>query len=409
MLVKSFKLPPSLKLRRDGKAKADKHSIRSKPLKKTTVARPATRGYIAIKYKPSPSKYKMKGNINRSNRGATLISAVLLFWVNIFSSTGDASAQEERDYPLPPTGWLSRFALGELRNLSGKIIFSAKVGSLNRIAELDLDGRRVWMLVEGPGNNINPSWAPDGEHFAFVSDRSGSPSIFIADWDGAGQREIKTDLTGLGAPTWSSDGRKLFVAADGKKGSDSAVSIYAVNVENGSVSTIMSAPGKSTTPSSSVMGKYLAFSTNRYWPGWDICSVSSPNGKESCYLSGNSNFYLPRWAPNSELFAYAVKDGDRSAVGIYNLATKTREYETDMNGDELEATWSKNEAALAFTANNGVPDSFNLYYVDRPTQKIYPLLSSPYSIKGISWSHHRTRELETKRIKSMSATSGALQ
>lgn len=318
-----------------------------------------------------------------------------------------AQPAAERDYPLPPTGWQSRFALGELRNLSGKIIFSAKIGSLYRISELDLDGRRIWMLVDGPGNNYSPSWSPNGAHFAFVSDRTGRPALYVADWDGANQRELKAELTGIGAPSWSSDGRKLFVAADGKKGTDSAVTIYAVSVENGAVSTIVSAPGKSTTPNASYMGRYLAYSTNRYWPGWDICAVSSPNGKESCYLTGNSNYYFPHWAPVSDLFAYSVKDGDRSAIGIYNLATKTREYESDMTGDELETAWSKDEKVLAFTANNGVQDNFNIYYLDRPTQKVYPLVTSPYSVKGLGWNHFKTRELESKRLRELSASSGS--
>lgn len=329
-----------------------------------------------------------------------LLSLLLVACLLLAFFRASASA-EGREYPLPPTGWKERFALGELRNLSGKLIFSAKIGSLERIAELDLDGRRVWMLVDGPGNNINPAWSPAGDQFAFVSDRNGSKQLFLSSWDGTKQRPIRTDLTGIGSPAWSSDGRKLFVAADGKRGSDTAVAIYAVNVENGMTSQIVSAPGKSITPDSSVKGRYLAFSTNRYWPGWDICSISSPNGKESCFLTGNSNFYYPRWAPKSELLAYTVRDNERSAIGIYNVATRVREYETD-TGSAGEAAWSKDEKVLAFTSKSGASSVYNIYYVDREAPKVYPLLSSPYSVSSISWNYHKTRELEAEQIRALS-------
>ena len=50
-----------------------------------------------------------------------------------------------------------------------------------RIALLDLASGIVSVLPGQSGLNLNPQWAPDGKSIAYVSDRSGSPNIFLYD------------------------------------------------------------------------------------------------------------------------------------------------------------------------------------------------------------------------------------
>jgi Tol biopolymer transport system component len=64
-------------------------------------------------------------------------------------------------------------------------------------------------LIASTQRDQNPAVSPDGR-IAFVSDRSGSREIWIADIDGANQTKV-TDLGGppVGSLAWSPDGRNL--------------------------------------------------------------------------------------------------------------------------------------------------------------------------------------------------------
>ena len=68
-------------------------------------------------------------------------------------------------------------------------------------------------LFWGSSKNSRPSWAPDGEHLAFSSDRSGSPQVWVADFSNGG---TITQLTsGAGdkiSPCWARDHRVYYVS-----------------------------------------------------------------------------------------------------------------------------------------------------------------------------------------------------
>ena len=54
-----------------------------------------------------------------------------------------------------------------------------------RIALFDLDlGRRELLPHMDEGRNVSPQWAPDGQSFAFVSDRTGIANVFLYELGG---------------------------------------------------------------------------------------------------------------------------------------------------------------------------------------------------------------------------------
>ena len=65
------------------------------------------------------------------------------------------------------------------------------------------------------GRDGDPRWAPDGRTLAFVSDRSGSPQVWVLDTAGGAARSLTASPTGASGPAWSPDGGAVaFVAAD---------------------------------------------------------------------------------------------------------------------------------------------------------------------------------------------------
>lgn len=52
------------------------------------------------------------------------------------------------------------------------------------------NGDSVEQITNDPGNDIEPTWSPDGKYIAFSSDRSGSIAIYVMDADGSRQESI---------------------------------------------------------------------------------------------------------------------------------------------------------------------------------------------------------------------------
>ncbi len=63
--------------------------------------------------------------------------------------------------------------------------------------------------------NGQPDWSPDGSKIAFISIRTGSPTIFTMNADGSGQTELAQSMRlSPEYPVWSPDGSKIAFAAD---------------------------------------------------------------------------------------------------------------------------------------------------------------------------------------------------
>jgi len=86
------------------------------------------------------------------------------------------------------------------------------------------------------GNEIDPSWSPDGTRLAFASNRDGNYEIFTMGEDGSEVREV-TFLPDGGAgefvnsyqPTWSPDGTQI--AFTGYRPDPGNAQVYIVPVE----------------------------------------------------------------------------------------------------------------------------------------------------------------------------------
>ena len=85
---------------------------------------------------------------------------------------------------------------------------------LGDIYALDADGGRARPLLQGMAFETHPVYSPDGTQFAFISDRSGSANLWIADSDGANLKQLSFDegRTLFASPAWSADGRSVLAS-----------------------------------------------------------------------------------------------------------------------------------------------------------------------------------------------------
>ncbi len=77
------------------------------------------------------------------------------------------------------------------------------------IWRVDADGTRLRQLTRNAARDADPSWAPDGRSFVFVSTRDGAAQLWRMPMDG-GEPEQLTDIsTGVSHPQVSPDGTKV--------------------------------------------------------------------------------------------------------------------------------------------------------------------------------------------------------
>ena len=116
------------------------------------------------------------------------------------------------------------------------------------------------LLLSSTGKNHSPSYSPDGRQIAFVSDRSGSPEIWLADQDGSNLRKL-TSFNGpwLGSIRWSPDGKTIVF--DARPAGHSG--IFTMPVSGGLATPLQQNAFEERRPTWSHDGQSIYFNSNR--------------------------------------------------------------------------------------------------------------------------------------------------
>lgn len=308
-----------------------------------------------------------------------------------------------------PVGFESQFLVNSAKRFSGRIAFSSEIDGHWRIFVLDLDSLRVRRLVDGPGDNNYPAWSPDGTQLAFASNRDGNKEIYLADWRGADQRRLTNDSTSDDSPWWSPDGKQLVITKGTKPGSEEGDSnIALVDAQNGKITTLTNLKGRNSVPRWGPGKHSVTFSTNRFWPGWDVCEWNMNDGKENCVLSGAKSYCRAAWSPKFDRLAYSEGAFDQINLGILEVSSGKRTIVSALEGKNYDPVFSADGSMVAFVAENGVKDHFSLFVVT-PGSKPIQLIKSKHSIRYISWTATKTIDLESQRILNEEAEQMRLQ
>jgi len=85
----------------------------------------------------------------------------------------------------------------------GNIILYTQRQGTHDIWAIDAIGANPRPITAGPGDNQGASWAPDGRHLAFQSNRSGRWQLYFMLLDGSGLTQIPLGVNDATSPTWS--------------------------------------------------------------------------------------------------------------------------------------------------------------------------------------------------------------
>ena len=93
----------------------------------------------------------------------------------------------------------------------GKRIAFVRLGS--GIFSVNLDGTSLRMLTSGPRDSY-PAWSPDGKRIAFLRPHRAEWRVHVMAASGRGERRLPL-APPAGRPTWTADGKGIFVPAGG--------------------------------------------------------------------------------------------------------------------------------------------------------------------------------------------------
>ena len=159
---------------------------------------------------------------------------------------------------------------------------------------------------QGPG----PQFSPDGQKLAYMSDRSGTMEIWIANRDGS-NAFLLTAVGGAGTPRWSPDSKAIVFDV----GSTTGEKIVLMNLQGGAPQTL----AEGVCPSFSRDGKwvYFAASPTGGWQVWKVQSVGgtpiqvTQHGGHAALesLDGKFIFYAKNALAEPEVWRVPVRGG----------------------------------------------------------------------------------------------------
>lgn len=160
-------------------------------------------------------------------------------------------------------------------------------------------------LTNNRGIDVSPDVSPDGTRIAFISDRIGSPQVYIMNADGSGQHRISHIQRKCESPMWSPvevDGTYKIAFTgyyDSLQGD-----IYTVNPDGTGAVALTDGRGDNKNATWSPNGMYVVYSSNRLGGKHDLYISSSnpnvllPNGKPYHRITFKSGDNLsPVWSP----------------------------------------------------------------------------------------------------------------
>jgi Tol biopolymer transport system component len=244
-------------------------------------------------------------------------------------------------------------------------------------------------VVASTRRDEHPVYAPDGR-FAFVSDRSGSLEVWLANADGTRQVKITDFRQGpTGIPSWSSDGRKIVVNAY----ADRSIVVIECEPHELRCSPPRRRPAtvwKEYAPSWSADGTQIYFASNKE-QGWNIWRQPAAGGEPVQVTRGGG--VLQGESPDGKWLYYI-----RSRSGIWRRSTghsENGEFREEKLIDlptQVETSWTLNDDNLFFFRERSGSEGPGIYGYNITTRKIWKIVAIP-SAFGVTVSPDRRQVL----------------
>jgi TolB protein len=171
------------------------------------------------------------------------------------------------------------------------------MSSLNGDPEIyvsDASGAHLHRITFAAGVSTSPAWNPKtGKQFAFVSDRGGSPVLYLANSDGSNVEKLNLpDMGYVIDPAWSPNGQLLAFSWRRPSGN---YDIYAMDIVSRQLVELTRDAGRNERPSWAPDGRHLVFESTRTGTRqiWSMLA----DGSQPRQLTFEAQNESPNWSP----------------------------------------------------------------------------------------------------------------
>lgn len=295
-------------------------------------------------------------------RGRTVHAGLFIAMLELLAGCTDAGSPLEKATGSTENvvGWSSISA-----NPPGKIVFSSNRSGDKEIYAILSDGSGLTNLTSQPGEDLNPSWSPDGTRIVFASARDGNEEIYVMNADGSGVVCISNHPAADFLPKWSPDGKKIAF------GSDRAGSwqIYVMNPDGSEVTRLTDNYPPYLRPDWSPDGSKIVFQGLTGYEGtvrYDIYTMNADGTGITNLTNYFANDRDPAWSPDGSRILFS-SDRDSFHNGpseIYVMNADgggVRRLTEDLEPDDRYPEWSPDGAAVVFAKGRGGTGNHDLY------------------------------------------------
>lgn len=261
-------------------------------------------------------------------RLSTGVPMAMLLWAAAGMGCGRSPLPADATSTTEPPAAETESAM-PIRVPGGQIAFSCHLDEARSSGDICIsrvDGGGLKRLTDGPANEFDPSWSPDGSRIAFRSAPHpgaatiGNSDIWVVNADGEDARNLTRHPESANwSPAWSPDGRRIaYYSEEGSR-----PGLYLMRADGSQRIRILD--GDAEYPSWSPDGTRLAFMSLGFPPGssssdYDVYVVDADGTglRQLTHLPGEDGW--PAWSPDGRTIAFdhnVSSTDNRFAFAIY--------------------------------------------------------------------------------------------
>jgi TolB protein len=288
---------------------------------------------------------------------------------------------------------------GDSRSGSADVVYSAEVEGNIDVFKLGEEFENAVRLTSATGDDFAPAWSPNKETIAFLSDRNGTPALWVMDAAGDSKRQVSAAGVEVATFRWSPDSTRIGIeivsggvhrvevldteteasTALSSAGDDARVGdwspdgewlVYSINAgENGGimrrnptgVDEIVLVTGRASNPRWSRNGQWIAFNRVLDDGSVNLAVMNKDGDSETIVATGVSASAPHDWAPDSKHIVYVSEVSGNDEIYVVKPDGKDTEQLTSNRVTDAAPIWSSSgELILFLSEGDGSYDVYSM-------------------------------------------------